>query len=116
MTDTAGRRWACNGNLPWIIGTFQAGPPLLLVEVAGPWVTVRLRPRFLARLVGVAPLIAGPGSGLTVTTKQGELGLGRYIYLRLPGERPYRLWTPSRQQAQSMLSCLADAGFEVADS
>jgi hypothetical protein len=91
----------------------DVGFPLIVMEVAGSRLTVRLRPKFLARLSGVAPLIAEPGSGLTVTTRQAWLGWGRYIYFRLPGWRPYRLWTPSREQARLMLWCLADAGFEV---
>lgn len=107
------RQWRCTGNVPGYLGTLNVGLPLLVMEVAGWRLTVRLTPGLFARLTGVAPLIAEPGSGLTVATKQGELGLGQYIYFRLPGGRRYRLWTPSRQVAQSMLSCLAAAGFEV---
>jgi hypothetical protein len=106
MADSTVQQWACRGN----VGMMNVG---LVIEVAGPRLTVRARPNVLAWIGGVAPLIAEPGSGLTVTTKQGELGLGQYIYFRLPGWRTYRLWTPSRQKAQAMLSSLANAGFDV---
>jgi hypothetical protein len=113
VADAQAWQWRCAGNVPGYFGTLDVGLPLLIMEVVESRLTVRLTPEFFARLTGVAPLIAEPRSGLTVTTKQGELSLGQYIYFRLPGGRRYRLWTPSRRQARSMLSCLADAGFEV---
>lgn len=107
------RQWTCNGRVPTRhLGYFNFGIPLLVVEVSGSRLTVRLIPKFHARLLGVAPLIAEPGSGLTVTTKRGELGWGQSIYFQLPRQAPYRVWT-GRQEAQAMLSCLADAGFKV---
>jgi hypothetical protein len=69
-----------------------------------------LRPRFLARLLGIAPLTAEPGSGLTVTAKRALEPWGWFVEFRLPGGRLYSFQT-TRQGA--VLSCLADAGFEV---
>ena len=113
MADTAVRRWAGSGSVPGQLGIWNVSGPLVVIEVAGSRVTVRLRPKFLARLVGVAPLIAESGNGLTITTQQGTWGWGWLIEFRLPAGQPYRLWTRSPEQAHSVLSWLADAGFEV---
>jgi len=88
--------------------------PFVVVEVAGSQVTVRLRPKFLARLLAVAPLIAEPGNGLTVTVKQGR-PWGWYIEFQLSDRPPYSFMAESRGEAQWVLSCLEDAGFEVPD-
>ena len=48
----------------------------MVVEVAGSRLTVRLRPKFLARLIGVTPLIAETGSGLAVTVTRALVGSG----------------------------------------
>ncbi len=110
MPDTAVRRWASAGYLPGHFGTWGISGPLVIVEVAGPRVTVRLRPSFLARLLGVAPLTAEPDSGLTVTAKRALSPWGWFIEFRLPGGRPYSFQTTRQDE---VLSCLADAGFEV---
>jgi hypothetical protein len=113
VADTAVRRWVGSGNVPGHLGIWGASGPLVVMEVAGLWVTVRSRPKFLAWLAGVVPLVAEPGSGLVVAAQRGTWGWGWFIDFRLPGGRPYRLWTRSREEAQSVLSWLADAGFDV---
>jgi hypothetical protein len=112
VPDTAVRRWAGNGYLPGRFGLWGVAGPLVVVEVAGSRVTVRLRPKFLARLMGVAPLIAEPGSGLTVTTSRVRAGWGWFIRFQLPGERHYSFQTTTNRKDE-VLSCLADFGFEV---
>lgn len=112
MPDTAVRRWVGSGNVPGHFGLWGISGPLVVVEVAGSRVTVRLRPKFLARLLGVAPLIAELGSGLTVTATRVRAGWGWYIRFRLPGERHYSFLTTTARK-EEVLSCLADAGFEV---
>lgn len=109
MADTAVRRWIGAGYLPGHFGEWGASVPGVVLEVAGSRLTVRLRPKFLARLMGVAPLNAEPGSGLTVTATRRR-SWGWLIEFQLPGERPYYFQTTKLDE---VLSCLADAGFEV---
>jgi hypothetical protein len=109
---TAARRWVGSGSLPGHFGLWDFSGPFVVVEVARSRVTVRLQPKFLARLLGVTPLVAEPGSGLRVTTSRYWGGLGWYIGFRLPDELPYtHLTTPTRKNA--ILCCLAEAGFEA---
>lgn len=112
MPDTAVRRWVGSGNVPGHFGLWGISGPLVVVEVAGSRITVRLRPKFLTRLLGVAPLIAELGSGLTVTATRVRAGWGWYIRFRLPGERHYSFLTTTARK-EEVLSCLADVGFEV---
>jgi hypothetical protein len=98
--------------MPGHFGLWGIGGPLIVVEISGPRVSVRLRPNFLAKLLGVAPLVAEPGSGLVVTTAQVRMGWGWYLRFRLPGERNYSFMTTAAKKNE-MLSCLAEAGFEV---
>jgi hypothetical protein len=82
------------------------------MEVSGPQVTVRLHPKSLARVLGVAPLVAGPGSGLTVTTARVRAAWWWFIEFQLPGERQYSFEVTAATR-DAILSCLAEAGFEV---
>jgi hypothetical protein len=86
--------------------------PFIVAEVSRSRVTVRLRPKFLARLFGAAPLIAEPGSGLTVTTAKVRAGWGWFVEFQLPGEGRYSLMITATKKDE-ILSCLADVGFEV---
>jgi hypothetical protein len=112
VPDTAVRRWVGSGNLPGYFGLWGISGPFIVVEVAESRVTVRLRPKFIARLTGVAPLIAEPGSGLIVTASRVRAGWGWFIRFQLPAERQYSFLTTTVRKDE-MLSCLADAGFVV---
>jgi hypothetical protein len=98
--------------VPGHFGLWGIGGPFIVVEVAGPRVTVRLRPKFLARLLGVAPLIAEPGRGLTVTTSKVRAGWGWFIEFQRPGERQHSFMTTTARKDE-VLSFLAEVGFEV---
>jgi hypothetical protein len=115
VPDRAVHRWVGNGYLPGRGGLWGLSGPFVVVEVAGSRVTVRLQPRFFARLLGVEALIADPSSGLTVTTRPVRMGFGRFIDFQLPDGRPYSLIT---NRSNEVLSCLAEEGFQipVADS
>ncbi len=110
MPDTAVRQWVSSGYVPGHFGSWGVTGPLVVVKVADSRVTVRLRPKFLARLMGVAPLIADSGSGLMVTTSRAMKPWGWLIEFRLPGERPYSFQTT---RLDEVLSSLEEAGFEV---
>jgi hypothetical protein len=111
VPDTAVRRWAGNGYLPGRFGLWGVSG-LVVLEVSGSQVTVRLRPKFLARLMGVAPLCAEPGSGLIITVSRGLRPWGWYIEFQLPGVLRYSFQAGAARKGE-VLSCLADVGFEV---
>lgn len=111
MPGTAVRRWVGSGYVPGRFGAWGFSGPVVVVEIAGSRVTVRLRPKFLASGLGVAPLIAEPSSGLAITTRRVRMGWGWLIDFRLPGGRLYSLIINKPGQ---VLSCLSEAGFEVA--
>lgn len=112
MPDTPVKRWASSGYVPGHFGLWGITGPFIVVEMAGSRLTVRLRPRLLARLLGVVPLIAEPDSGLTVTTARVRTAWWWFIRFQLPGERHYSVETTAARK-EEMLSCLADAGFEI---
>jgi hypothetical protein len=105
------RRWSGNGYLPGRFGLWSVSG-LLVLELSGSQVTVRLRPKFLARLMGVVPLTAEPGSGLTITVSPGMRPWGWYLRFQLPDEERYSFQVGSTRKDE-VLSCLTDAGFEV---
>ena len=111
MPDTAGRRWAGNGYLPGRFGLWGVSG-LVVLEVSESQVTLRLRPKFLARLMGVAPLCAQPGSGLVITISRGLRPWGWYIEFQLPGALRYSFQVGATRKGE-VLSSLANAGFEV---
>lgn len=114
MSDKAMRRWAGNGYLPGRFGLWGVSG-LVVLEVSGSQVTVRLRPKFLARLMGVVPLTAEPGSGLMITVSQGMRPWGSYIEFQLPGGQRYSFQVGATRKGE-VLPYLADAGFEVKTS
>jgi hypothetical protein len=112
VPDASVRQWASGGYVPGHFGLWGISGPLIVVEVAGPRIAVRLRPKFLARLLGAAPLIAEPGTAVTITTSKLRAGWGWFIKFQLPGKRPYSFMTTTARKNE-VLSCLADVGFEV---
>jgi hypothetical protein len=114
VPDKAVRRWAGNGYLPGRFGLWGVSG-LVVLEVSRSQVTVRLRPKFLARLMGVVPLTAEPGSGLIISVSKGMRPWGWYIEFQLPDERRYSFQVGAIRKGE-VLSCLADAGFEVKTS
>lgn len=83
---------------------------LVVVELAGSRVTVRCRPWFLGRLLGVVPLTAEPGSGLTAATARVRLGWGWSIAFKLPGGQEY-LFITTEYRKDQILSWLTATGF-----
>jgi hypothetical protein len=110
VPDTQVRRWIGAGFLPGHFGDWGATSPGVVLELVGSGLTLRLRPRFLARLMGVAPLTAEPSSGLTVTATKRRGSWGWFIEFRLPGDKPYVFQT---LKVDEVLSCMAQAGFTV---
>ena len=111
VPDTTAR-WVGNGYLPGHFGLWGVTGPLVVVEIAGSRLTLRLRPKFLARLLGVAPLTTEPGSGLRVATARVRAGWGWFVRFQLPGERCYSFQTTATRKDE-ILVCLADAGYDV---
>lgn len=112
MSDVVARRWASSGYVPGRFGLWGFRGPFLVVEVSGPQVTVRLRPNFLARVLGAAPLVAGPDSSLTITTARVRAAWWWFIEFQLPGERQYSFEATTATR-DTILLCLAEAGFKV---
>lgn len=79
-------------------GLWGISGPAIVVEAAGPQVTVRLRPKFFARLLGVAPLIAEPGWGLTITTSKVRAGWGWFVDFQFSGQLQYSLMTTTAKK------------------
>jgi len=83
-----------------------------VLEVDGTQATLGYRPKFLARLMGIVPMVAKPGSGLVVTTSRVRMGWGEFIEFQLPGQRRYTFHA-TKSQRDEVLACLAEVGFEV---
>ena len=87
----------------------QATIPLVIVELAGSQLTVRARPTFIVRLLGIKTLTAAADDGLQVfpvrnnATYQG-------IEFRPQKKSSFYFYTSRRG---AVLAALADAGFAV---
>jgi hypothetical protein len=110
VPDAPVRRWIGAGFLPGRFGDWGATSPGVVLELAGSRLTLRLRPRFLARLMGIVPLTAEPGSGLTATATKRRGAWGWFIEFRMPGVNPYYFQT---LKVDEVFSCMTDAGFET---
>jgi hypothetical protein len=111
VPGTVVRRWVGAGFLPGRFGEWGASVPAVVLEVAESRLTVRLRPKFLARLLGIAPLVSGPGSGLSITASRRR-SWGWLIEFRRPDGLSYYFQTTAASK-DAVLSCLAEAGFEA---
>jgi hypothetical protein len=108
MAGAVRGRWVAGGSMPARLGYCNASSGLVVLEVAGSRLSLRLRPMFMAKLLGVNPLEAVSGDGIVISP-------GRSLWLRgiefqRPGIRPYYFWTGSSAEIFSRLS---DAGFTV---
>jgi hypothetical protein len=60
--------------------------------------------------MGIAPLTAEPGSGLTATATKRRGAWGWFIEFRIPGVNPYYFQT---LKVDEVFLCMAEAGFET---
>ena len=103
-------RWTGAGTLPaYGFGYLQATVPLVVVELGGARLTVRLRPAMLTRLIGARSLNVTAGDGLQVfavrsnATQQG-------IEFRPAQKSSFYFFTRQRGE---VFAALASAGFPV---
>jgi len=103
-------RWTGAGMIPAHgFGYLQATIPLVIAELAGPLLTVRVRPAFLARLVGTRTLAAAAGDGLEVfPVRSGATYQG--IEFRPAMRSSFYFFTRHRGD---LFAALASAGFTV---
>lgn len=107
---SVGLRWTGAGRIPAHgFGYLQATVPLVVVEKAGPRLTVRLRPALMARLVGARTLTAAAGDALQVFPVRSNAGY-QGIEFRPPLRSSFYFFTSQRD---AVLAALAGAGFAV---
>jgi hypothetical protein len=109
MTDTSFHRWVGAGTMPGNLGYMQATLPLAVLELAGPALIFRLRPRFLAKLTGIQALVIRPGDDVAITPVKSK-ATWQGIEINVPGTPAYTFWTTSRAE---ILSSLENVGFTV---
>ena len=103
-------RWTGAGTIPASgFGYLQATIPLVIVELTGSSLTVRLRPAVLARLVGAVPLTAAAGDGLEVFPVRNRASYQGIEFRPVTGSS-YCFFTRHRG---AVLAGLANAGFPV---
>ncbi len=111
MAVANSQRWAGNGYMPGYIGMWGLSG-LVVLEISESRVTYRTRPRLLGKIIGAAPLVAGPDDGLTISTEPVRRGWGYYIKFTQPGKRPY-LFRVTAAVREEVLTSLSEAGFET---
>jgi hypothetical protein len=87
----------------------NASAPLAVLELNGPVLTLRIRPRFLSKLFGMRNLRVEPAGVEAIFAAKGRM---RYpaICIRPLGEPPFYFLLGDRA---SILTTLAAAGFPV---
>jgi hypothetical protein len=102
-------RWVGAADVPGNMGRLNATTPLAVLELNGPWLTLRIRPQFLSNLFGARALRVEPGGLEAIFPSKGRL---RYpaICIRPHGEPPFYFLLGDRA---SILTTLAAAGFPV---
>jgi hypothetical protein len=109
MADTSLRRWVGAGTMPGNFGYMQATLPLVILEVTQTALTLRLRPRLLAKLTGMDALVIQPGDEVAITPVRSN-ATWQGIEIQVPGIPAYIFWTRSRAE---ILSCLENLGFSI---
>jgi hypothetical protein len=103
-------RWTGAGTLPArAFGYLQATIPLVMVELEGARLTVRVRPAVLARLVGARSLNVTAGDGLQVFAVRSKATF-QGIEFRPAQKSSFYFFTRQRGE---VFAALASAGFSV---
>lgn len=101
--------WVGGADVPGNLGRMNASAPLAVLELNGPVLTLRIRPRFLSKLFGMRNLRVEPAGVEAIFAAKGRM---RYpaICIRPLGEPPFYFLLGDRA---SILTTLAAAGFPV---
>jgi len=107
----AGRtsRWTGTATMPGTLGSVTVAVPLACLTLDGSTISVRLRPRLLQRILGVATLSASPADGVEafpLRKPRDEKG----IAILWPHGAWCHFGTSAREE---VLAALAEAGFKV---
>ena len=102
-------RWVGAADVPGNLGRMNASTPLAVLELNGPLLTLRVRPRFISKLFGVSTLRVEPDGVEAIFPAKGRL---RYpsICIRPHGEPHFYFLLGDRAW---ILTTLAAAGFPV---
>ncbi len=100
--------WTGSGSFPGWMGTMDASGPLVVHELFGDVVRLRVRPGFLGALFGMLPLVSSPSGVAEVfpCIRMFRRGVG----FRTHDDTLYHLWTAD---ADAILMVLHDRGFPV---
>jgi hypothetical protein len=109
IPDLAATRWVGAADVPGALGRMNASTPLAVLELTGSFLTLRVRPQFLARLFGMRTLQVQPFGVDAIFPAKGRL---RYpaVCVRPHGEPPYYFLVKDRAP---ILTALAAAGFPI---
>jgi hypothetical protein len=101
--------WGGGAELPWLYDRIHAAAPLAVLELTGSSVTVRVRPRLLARGLQASVTLEPAGVEAIFPIKTRLAGYEGIGLLRTGGSVTY-FWSSRREE---LLSALAAGGFPV---
>jgi hypothetical protein len=104
-------RWVGAADMVGGLGRMNASTPLGVLELSGQSLTLRVRPRFLARIFGVQPLVVEPNEVEAVFPSRGRLRT-RAICIR-PLQQPPSYFLTVGGDRSAILSAIASGGFPV---
>jgi hypothetical protein len=112
MAGAPQRRWVGSGAMPGNLGYVRATAPLIVLEVTGSRITLRWRPKLLAKalekLSGISALQAAAGDAIAIVPARSWWQNG--LEFRVPGSPSYYFWTAHWEEISAIL---ADIGFTV---
>lgn len=100
--------WTGGGSFPGWMGTMEASGPIVVLELYGDVLRLRVRPGFLGALFGMLPLVGSPSGVAEVFPSKRRFLRG--VGFRTPDDTLYHLWTAD---ADTILIVLHERGFPV---
>lgn len=114
MVSGSSERWIGAGTLPGLIGYIYATSPLVVLEVAGEMLCVRLRPKLVAKIFGMEPLVADVNDVSIFLLKSDAVWQG--LEIRVPEVHSYYFWINRIADMRAeIIACLSHSGFQISD-
>ena len=82
---------------------------MVVLEISGDGVILRIRPRLLGKMTGIVDLRAGSSADVVVEPVRSNW-VWKGLKFTIPGRPPYYFWT---NQREAVVSDLLTAGFQV---
>jgi hypothetical protein len=106
---SAATRWVGGANLPGTLGRTNATTPLAVLRLGSSSISLDVRPKLVARMVGLSPITVTRSDNVVVFPVRSRFGT-RGVGVGQKGVAPLYFWTTKREE---VLQALASADWSV---